>query len=220
MGNLVGRLAGHSRLRRALQTRGELASIRSAQQAYAALNWHWRRGDDVLVDARWPVARSDSEWANVESFERHMMHVDAATYLPDDILVKVDRASMAVGLEARVPIIDHRVVEFAATLPIEWNVKDGTGKRVLRRVLDRYVPRALVDRPKIGFGVPIDDWLRGPLRDWAESLLDARRLKREGFFHPQPIRARWEEHLSGRAKWHYHLWDVLMFQAWREHWHP
>jgi asparagine synthase (glutamine-hydrolysing) len=145
-----------------------------------------------------------------------MMYLDGMTYLPDDILVKVDRAAMGVSLETRVPFLDHRVVEFAWKLPLSYKIRNGEGKWILRKMLHKYVPKELVERPKMGFGVPIDTWLRGPLRDWAESLLNEDRLKREGFFRPEPIREKWRQHISRQSDWQYQLWGFLMFQSWME----
>jgi asparagine synthase (glutamine-hydrolysing) len=146
-----------------------------------------------------------------------MQLADMLTYLPDDILTKVDRASMAVALEARVPLLDHRVVEFAWRLPRAFLVRNGKGKAILRDVLYKYVPRELIERPKMGFGIPLDVWLRGPLRDWAEDLLDEKHLREGGLLDPAPIRSTWRDHLSGIMNHQYALWTVLMFESWRRH---
>ena len=157
-------------------------------------------------------------WPDLREPLQTMMFLDFAGYLPDDCLVKVDRASMAASLEVRCPLLDHRVVELAWSLPLHMRFDDRGAKRVLKSVLERYLPRALFERPKRGFGVPVGAWLRGPLRDWAEALLDERRLAGEGYLEPAAVRAIWRQHQSGRRDRPELLWHVVMFQAWREHW--
>jgi asparagine synthase (glutamine-hydrolysing) len=189
----------------------------NSSDLYQRLASHWFDAESVVIGATAQDIFSEREaLGGSPDFRERMMYYDLVTYLPDDILTKLDRASMGVSLEARVPLLDHRVVEFAWRLPLHMKLRGGQGKWILRQILDRHVPREMIDRPKAGFGVPLDSWLRGPLRDWAESLLNERRLRDEGFFRPAPIRERWAQHLSGRASWQYHLWDVLMFQAWLE----
>ncbi len=215
-----GRLSP-GRLARLFQRVANVLGETNPNERYLRNMAHWRTDDRVVSGASiideyeipqdfWPAARNRSPG----EFQQCWQWYDTLTYLPGDVLAKVDRASMAVSLETRVPLLDHRVVEFAWTLPHSFQASDGVGKRILRSVLAQYVPSELFERPKVGFGVPIDFWLRGPLKDWAEDLLDEGRLKREGYLNPQPIRQKWAEHLSGAVNWHRWLWDVLMFQAW------
>jgi asparagine synthase (glutamine-hydrolysing) len=196
---------------------GVLAS-ESTHAVYRGLVSHWTNPASVVVGGIEPPTLLTGHAPDLDTLDpvQRMMALDLVTYLPDDILAKVDRASMSVSLESRVPFLDHRVVEFAWRLPQSMKLRDGQTKWILRQLLNRYVPQNLVSRPKHGFGIPLHEWLRVPLRDWAEALLDESRLRREGYFHPEPIRKLWAEHLSGRRNWAFHLWDVLMFQAWRE----
>ena len=203
---------------RKLGTLADFLAARDAQHFYTRFHTHWKRPQEVVIGGRLSSTPfyNCAEWARRDSLLESMMYVDSITYLPDDILTKVDRVSMGVSLEARVPLLDHRVVEFAWSLPTQCRVHRGESKRVLRQLLARFVPPAMMQRPKVGFGVPIGDWLRGPLRDWAAGLLDEQRLRREGFFRPAAIQQKWEKHLTGQQDWHYYLWDVLMFQLWLE----
>ncbi len=220
LGPLLPRLARPSSVGERMYRLAEVITVGNPEELYRHLVSYWKSPTELVLNAKEApdLLTQSSEWARLDDISQRMMFLDLATYLPDDILAKVDRASMGVSLEARVPILDHRVVEFAAHVPISMKIRSGQGKWLLRQVLYRYVPRELVERPKMGFSVPIEDWLRGPLRDWAEELLSQDRLRREGFFRSQPIRELWAEHLSGQRNWQGHLWNVLMFQAWREKW--
>ena len=173
---------------------------------------------DWLLNAneyKTPLNDDTERFVELNSIEQ-MMAYDLITYLPTDILTKVDRAAMAVSLETRVPFLDPDVIEFSASLPMEFKIRNGVTKWALREVLYKHVPKDLIERPKMGFGVPLAEWLRGPLQDWAESLLDEKRLHQEGFFDVEFVRNKWLEHLSGKRNWHHQLWNVLMFQAWLE----
>ncbi|WP_066632850.1 asparagine synthase (glutamine-hydrolyzing) [Desulfolucanica intricata] len=196
----------------------EILTVDCPEAMYREMISHWKKPAVLVPGAIEPltVLTDSTQWAALLDFIHQMMYLDTLTYLPDDILTKVDRASMGVSLEARVPLLDHRVVEFAWQVPLNMKLRDGQGKWLLRQILYKYVPQSLIERPKMGFGVPIDSWLRGPLREWADSLLDERRLREEGFFNPRPIREKWTEHLSGQRNWQSYLWDVLVFQAWLE----
>jgi len=188
---------------------------------YDSLVSLWQDPSEILIGIETPdvLKRHRATMAQLHNFSERMMFVDTVTYLPDDILTKVDRASMAVSLETRLPFLDHRIVEFIWNQSPDLKIVGNDGKWLLRQVLDRYVPRNLIDRPKMGFGVPIEHWLRGPLQEWAADLLSEDRLRRQGIMDPRPIQEKWQQHLSGEAAWHYLLWPILMFQAWHDHWH-
>ncbi len=197
-----------------------LAACRTLDEMHLRLLSTWkhpaglvRGGDEPAV-----LLNSPKRWPDIRHPTGRAMALDALTYLPEDILVKVDRAAMAVSLETRMPLLDRRVVELAARLPVEMNLADPRGKGLLRAILKHYLPAGLVDRPKRGFSVPLDAWLRGALRDWAEALLVPERLDREGYLVPEPIWEKWREHQEGRNDWAGYLWPVLMFQAWYERW--
>ena len=198
-----------------------LAATGDARDAYAWLIAQYRSREPVVIGAPVHTSLAEHSLWNVpgRAPADNMMLADALGYLPDDILVKVDRATMATSLEARAPFLDHRVVEMAFSLPLSFKMRDGVGKWPLRQLLYRHVPRALIDRPKMGFGVPIDTWLRGPLKAWAEGLLDPARLGRQSLLHPAPVARAWAEHQSGRRNHQHFLWNVLMFQAWLENRH-
>ena len=202
-GNSISKLAG-------------VLSVSDSAFLYRHFITHWDNTAEIVINGKEGKTEVSNPSIALNSVVEQMMALDTLTYLPDDILTKVDRAAMGVSLETRIPLLDHRVVEFAWKLPLSMKIYNGQGKWILRQLLYQYIPKELIERPKMGFGVPIDSWLRGPLRDWAESLLDESRLRQEGYFYPEPIRKKWEEHISGKRNWQYLLWDVLMFQAWLE----
>ncbi len=195
-----------------------LLNFNNSDELYSHVVSHWKNPSDIVLNSREPQGPLTGLLPvpeNLSAIER-MMYKDTISYLPDDILTKVDRAAMAVSLESRVPLLDHRIIEFAARLPLSIKRHNNTAKWPLRQVLYRHVPKTLIERPKAGFSVPIDAWLRGALQDFAEDLLDENKLRQQGIFNPAPIRKAWQDHLSGKRNMQYHLWGVLMFQAWHE----
>tara|TARA_Y100000590_G_C15747715_1_gene1022843 strand:- start:9772 stop:11742 length:1971 start_codon:yes stop_codon:yes gene_type:complete len=190
----------------------------SPEEIYINLMSLWKNPSSIVIgnDEPLTVLTELTEWPAFNDFEHQMMYIDTMSYLPDDLLVKVDRAAMSVSLETRIPFLDHRVIEFAWSFPLDMKIRNGQSKWLLKQVLSKYVPKTLIDRPKMGFGVPIDSWLRGPLKEWADTLLNETRLNQEGFFNPAPIRKKWDEHLSRKRNWHYQIWAILMYQQWLE----
>ena len=188
----------------------------TSHELYYMLCSHWQNPTEAVMNSEEPdtlLTKFKPELQGLNN-QQQMMALDFLTYLPDDILVKVDRAAMASSLETRIPFLDHNLIEYVWRISHSLKFKKGEGKWILKQILNKYIPKHLTERPKMGFGIPIDTWLRGPLRDWAENLLDQKRLQQDGYFNSKLIRNKWTEHLSGKRDWQYDLWSILMFQAW------
>ncbi len=198
-----------------------ILTLDHTEDVYTYLISHFRNPASVVLNASEPLTplTDPAQWPALTDISLKMMYFDTMMYLPDDILTKVDRASMAVSLETRIPLLDHRVAEFSWQLPLIMKFRNNRGKLILRKILHNYVPEKLIERPKMGFALPYGTWLTQELRDWAEALLDEKRLQHEGFFVSESIRNLWQDHLTGKHNWQYHLWDILMFQAWLDEEH-
>lgn len=201
-----------------LQKVAGLLGAQTQDDVYFSLVSTWREPESVVHVPEPTHEVLQGPRLPLSDFTDRMMCADTLTYLPDDILVKLDRAAMAVSLEGRVPLLDPAIAAFAWSLPRRLKIRQGKGKWILREVLAKYVPRALFERPKAGFGVPVGAWIRGPLRDWAEAHLSESRLRREGYLDPGPIREKWDAHVDARTDAMFHLWNVLMFESWLEEW--
>ncbi|CAM5785189.1 asparagine synthase (glutamine-hydrolyzing) [Castellaniella caeni] len=214
----MARIISHLPVGQKIEKLLKISGAHSREELYWLMRSHWLNPGSTVEGANEPdsLLRNPSDWRFMKSFETWMMAMDTQDYMIDDVLVKVDRAAMANSLETRVPLLDQRIVEFSASLPLPLKIRAGQGKWILRQLLYKYVPRMLVDRPKAGFMVPLSNWLRGPLRDWAEDLLSESRLKDGTYFDVTAIRHVWGEHLGGRRDRSGQLWSILMFQAWLE----
>jgi len=219
MNKIGGALSFSGQLGDKVHKLASVLDVDDVDMLYHRLVSQWQNPSDIVSGAHETnsLLSDDTVRNDRPDTVGRMQMLDMLTYLPDDILTKVDRASMAFSLEARVPLLDHRVVEFAWTLPREYLLQGNVGKRMLRDILYRHVPKEMIERPKMGFGVPLDAWLRGPLREWAEALLSETRLKDDGYLNPEPIRSAWNRHLTGTRNEAYALWTVLMFQSWLDH---
>lgn len=216
LAQLLPRQLRHHAMGAKLNKLAEILTADSEEEIYSRLLSKWKNAEKVLCVGHELIEpiRYEGLKSQVKEYEQRMMLQDSLLYLPDDVLVKVDRATMGVSLEARAPILDHRVVEFAWSLSLEMKIKGGNGKWVLQKVLERYIPRSITSRPKAGFSVPIDEWLRGPLKPWADMLLERKSIMQGGFFDADEIEKKWHRHLIGECNFGHQLWNVLMFQAW------
>ena len=185
---------------------------------YRRLVSHWPEPSAFISQGEESVSESWRTAKELSDFTERMAYLDTVTYLPDDILTKVDRASMSVSLEVRVPLLDHRLIEFAWTLPKRMRIRGSTTKWLLRQVCYRHVPQNLIDRPKMGFAIPLDEWLRGPLYEWAEGQFGEKRLTDDGLFEPAAVRSAWENFLDGKSNSQHGIWGLLQAQAWLERW--
>jgi asparagine synthase (glutamine-hydrolysing) len=196
----------------------DVLNTKNFSDIYYTLCSHWKNPTEIVLNSKEPGTLLTKFKPNINylNTQQQMMALDFLTYLPDDILVKVDRAAMASSLETRVPFLDHNLIEYVFKIPHSLKFRNGHGKWILKKILNQYVPKSLTQRPKVGFEIPLGSWLRGPLRDWAENLLNEKRLNQENFFNTKLVRDKWSEHINGKKNWHHHLWDILMFQAWLE----
>lgn len=219
IGRLLPAKLSHTTPGDKLHKLADVLAAQSPEEIYWGLVSHWKQPAQIVKGAVEPatVLTNTAQWGQIPDLTHRMMYLDTVSYLPDDVLTKVDRAAMGVSLETRVPLLDHRVFEFAWTLPLHMKLRNGRSKWLLRQVLYGHVPKEVIERPKMGFGVPLDMWLRGSLKAWAEDMLNPTSLQAEGYFHAEPIWEKWCEHQTGQRNWSYHLWDVLMFQAWKAH---
>ncbi|MFH1305137.1 MAG: asparagine synthase (glutamine-hydrolyzing) [Candidatus Omnitrophota bacterium] len=216
----AGRVPGFRLPGNKLHKLSDILASASKDELYLTLVSHWKKPSELVIGSSEPATLlSDSGLADkIPCFIDRMMFLDMVTYLPDDGMIKVTKASEAAGLKTRAPILARDVVGFSREIPLSMKIRNGKGKWILRRILSKYIDEKLFDRPKMGFGVPIGDWLRGDLRDWAEDLLDRKKIKDEAILDPDLVRRIWREHLYGKKDNHYPLWDVLMFQSWKRSW--
>jgi asparagine synthase (glutamine-hydrolysing) len=194
-----------------------IVRARNERDLYRQVSSVWPFPQELMANGYRELTGDDLPMAcGASDFIEEMMYLDTVSYLPDDIFVKVDRASMGASLETRAPFVDHEIIEFAWSLPLSMKIRHGMGKYVVRKVLEKFVPPRLTDRPKAGFGIPLGTWLRGELREWAEEMLDPARMAAQGYLDVKTVQKKWEEHLSGRRDWEFQMWNILMWQAWLE----